>query len=178
MNAIVETLTAQTAANLVSLFAALEPEAVASQPVAEDVAPALPAVKPFKSARAAKIAYGKAERAWEVARDARIGVVHAQRDPETKAQATESERAQLNALRAEYEAIEGDARFESAAFNAYCSLWNTISARPEKEARAIEDAAWAQMKAVYEQAIAQGFWVNSYHLGHNPTRDLIAANMD
>jgi hypothetical protein len=33
-------------------------------------------------------------------------------------------------------------------------------------------------KAVYDQATAQGFWIDSYHFGTNPTRDLIAANMD
>lgn len=40
------------------------------------------------------------------------------------------------------------------------------------------DAAWDYAQAVYDQAKAQGFWVKSWHFGSNPTRDLIAANMD
>lgn len=55
--------------------------------------------KTFKSDRAARIAYGKAERAWEALRSARINVQHAQRDPETKVQPTAEERAKLDALR-------------------------------------------------------------------------------
>lgn len=38
--------------------------------------------------------------------------------------------------------------------------------------------AYEAGKKVYDAARAQGFWVHSYHFGHNPTRDLIAANMD
>lgn len=34
------------------------------------------------------------------------------------------------------------------------------------------------MEAIYNQAKAQGFWIRSWHFGTNPTRDLIAANMD
>lgn len=41
--------------------------------------PRAPKIKPFKSARAARIAFGKAERAWETARGARINTEHSTR---------------------------------------------------------------------------------------------------
>ena len=43
---------------------------------------------------------------------------------------------------------------------------------------AARDQAWAYAEAVYNQAQAQGLFVKSWHFGVNPTRDLIAANMD
>ncbi len=52
---------------------------------------------------------------------------------------------------------------------------------PQARARAADetrDAAFERMREIYEQAKAQGFWIDSWHFGHNPTRDLIAANMD
>jgi hypothetical protein len=33
-------------------------------------------------------------------------------------------------------------------------------------------------QAIYSQAFKQGFFVRSWHFGCNPTRDLIAANID
>ena len=41
--------------------------------------PRAPKIKPFKSDRAARIAFGKAERAWESARSARINTEHGTR---------------------------------------------------------------------------------------------------
>lgn len=62
------------------------------------------------------------------------------------------------------------------------------SAEYEDYQRRIEAAKQAQpalfevMRAIYNQATAQGFFLSSFgarwHFGHNPTRDLIAANMD
>lgn len=51
-----------------------------------------------------------------------------------------------------------------------------------EEALASAEAAYTKAvdhaEAVYAGARAQGFWVRSWHFGYNPTRDLIAANMD
>lgn len=92
----------------------------------------------FKSDRAARIAYGKAERAWETARSAKNS--------------------------ARYECIKDGVPEDFAEQMA-----------PHEAAEA---AAYDKMVAVYEAAKAQGIWISSYHLGHNPTRDLIAMNMD
>jgi hypothetical protein len=47
------------------------------------------------------------------------------------------------------------------------------------DARIAREAAWELGCAVYAQAKTQGFWVRSWHFSDcNPTRDLIAANMD
>ena len=55
--------------------------------------------------------------------------------------------------------------------------WDDFLAK-EKAAEKVKDVAWAYAQAVYDQARSQGFWVRSWHFGVNPTRDLIAANMD
>ena len=134
--------------------------------------------KPFKSERAARIAFGKAERAWKAAQSARIAVQHAQRDAETSVPPTADESARLEALETEYKAIPAPARYESAAWNAHLDLWSEIHDRPERDARAVEDAAWDAMKAIYDAAKAQGIFIRSYELNYNPTRELIAANID
>lgn len=134
--------------------------------------------KPFKSERAARIAFGKAERAWKAAQSARIAVQHAQRDAETSVPPTADETARLDALEAEYKAIPAPARYESAAWNAHLDLWSEIRDRPEREARAVEDARYDEMRAIYNAAKAQGFFIASYELNYNPTRDLILANVD
>jgi hypothetical protein len=92
----------------------------------------------FKSHRAAKIAFGKAERAYEAARSARIDAHHA---------------AIAGGYGETYDA-------EIAPFNA------------------AENAAFAHMEAVWTAAKDQNFYCHSYHLGHNPTRELIARNID
>lgn len=46
--------------------------------------------------------------------------------------------------------------------------------RCEAEAKTLFEA----MRAIYDQAKSQGFFIRSWHFGTNPTRDLIAANMD
>lgn len=43
---------------------------------------------------------------------------------------------------------------------------------------AADVAAWERARCIYDAARAQGFWIKSYHFGYNPTRDLIAANID
>lgn len=93
-------------------------------------------IKPFKSARAARIAYGKAERHAETARN--------------------------------------EAHHSFLAEHGYGEAYDTMI-KPLDEA---ETAAWANAKAIYDAATAQKFWIDSYHFGHNPTRDLIRANMD
>lgn len=133
---------------------------------------------PFKSARAARIAFGKLERAWEAARDARIGAQHARRDPATSAQPTAEERARLDELEATYKALPEGERYPSGAFSAFCDLWNEIHDRPERVAQAAEDAAWQAMVDCYDRAKSQGIWLNSYELNTNSTRDLIRANID
>ena len=67
---------------------------------------------------------------------------------------------------------------KTAAWNAHLDLWSEIRDRPEREARAVEDAAWDAMKAIYDAAKAQGIFIRSYELNYNPTRELIAANID
>lgn len=99
----------------------------------------------FKSERAAKMAYTKAERAWYQARDAANGARWRLRHNEDNSPRdgwTDEEEAAVVALEAE-EACLADAAHET-----------------------------------YKAVIAQGFWVHSYHFGHNPTRDLIRANID
>ena len=49
-----------------------------------------------------------------------------------------------------------------------------IEVRCEAEAKGLFEV----MRAVYHQATEQGFYIRSWHFGTNPTRDLIAANMD
>ena len=43
---------------------------------------------------------------------------------------------------------------------------------------AAASAAYDVGAAVYAKAKAEGHWVKSWYFGHNPTRDLIAANID
>ncbi len=47
-----------------------------------------------------------------------------------------------------------------------------------EEMQARRDEACDKAVAIYRAAIQQGFWVRSWHFGSNPTRDLIAANID
>ncbi len=93
---------------------------------------------PFKSDRAARMAYNKAERAAEVCRDAKIARTQQARET----------------------------GFSDEAFAAI------------RELEATEKAAWAVAEDIYTRATAQGIWIKSWHFGHNPTRDLIAANID
>lgn len=135
--------------------------------------------KPFKSERAARIAFGKAERAWKTAQSERIAVKNATNEERDAAWSpTAEERVKLDALEAEYKAIEGPARYASEAWISHCDLMNAISDRPLKVAEAREDAAWDAMKAIYDAAKAQGIFIRSYELNYNPTRELIAANID
>lgn len=103
-------------------------------------------MKTFKTNRAAKMAYTKAENRWE-------------------------------AKRAEGFAARDAAREMMRSNSFILADLRTIEAtqlRCEKEAEALFEEA----RSVYEQAKAQNFWVKSYHFGHNPTRDLIAQNID
>lgn len=95
-------------------------------------------MKPFKSERAAKMAYTKAENAWEEARSA--------------------------------------VNRQSSEFNQ--DGWNEERFAIVRAMEAKADEKRLAAKAVYDQARSQGFWIKSYHFNYNPTRDLIAANMD
>jgi hypothetical protein len=95
-------------------------------------------MKAFKSERAAKMAYTKAENAWEKMR----GIAMAQNHEYSKTGWNNERFAHLRKLEAD--------------------------AVPYFEA----------MRAIYNQAKSQGFFIRSWHFGVNPTRDLIAANMD
>lgn len=129
----------------------------------------------FKSERAAKMAYTKQEKVYEAARNTVNQIRHDRPDGVP----TTEEIAKLNRLQAEYKAItSSDERYQSKAWNNYCDLEHEINNRPLKNAEAAADAAFAKLAAIYDQATAQGFWIKSWHFGHNPTRDLIAANMD
>lgn len=70
----------------------------------------------------------------------------------------------------------------SAVASARHAYWTPADERPTAEALAELEAASTKAcehaEAVYAAARAQGFWVRSWHFGHNPTRDLISANMD
>ena len=131
-------------------------------------------MKPFKTERAAKMAYTKQEKVYETARNT-VNVIRSERPDGTP---TAEELARLNELQAAYRAIAGDARYQSAEWHAYNDLEHEISSRPLKDAEAVADAAFTKLRAIYDQATAQGFWISSWHFGCNPTRDLIAANMD
>jgi hypothetical protein len=95
----------------------------------------------FKSERAAKMAFTKAERAW-------------------------------NAL------PSGSSVYRDGMQDPTCDDPSEASRKAEEK----KDAAFEVMRAIYNQANAQGFYLDSFgarwHFGHNPTRDLIAANMD
>lgn len=104
-------------------------------------------MKTFKSERAAKMAYTKAENAWKAKRDEASAAKWKVRD-------TMREQGSMDS--AEYDRL--------TALEKSC----------EEEAKALFDV----MRAVYEQATAQKFFVSAWHFGTNPTRDLIAANMD
>lgn len=131
-------------------------------------------MKPFKTERAAKMAYTRQEKVFEAARN-RVNVIRSERPDGTP---TPEEAARLNELQAAYRVIAGDARYQSAEWHAYCDLEHEINDRPLKEAEAVADAAFAKLRLIYTTATAQGFWISSWHFGCNPTRDLIAANMD
>lgn len=94
--------------------------------------------KQFKSERAAKMAYTKAEKAWEAARGATARQTH--------------------------------------EFNP--GGWNEERFAVIRELRAKEVPLFEAMRAIYEQATAQKFYIRTWHFGVNPTRDLVSANMD
>ncbi len=52
--------------------------------------------------------------------------------------------------------------------------WDTVVV-PRREAAT---KAFERMSEVYEAVLAQGYFVSNWHLGTNPTRDLIAQNID
>lgn len=101
----------------------------------------------FKSERAAKMAYTKAENAWEAKRSEGFTARDTYREAFRTVGSMDS---------AEYEALK--------ATEALC----------EVEAKAL----FEKMHEIYNAAKAQKFYVRSWHFGVNPTRDLIAANMD
>ena len=46
------------------------------------------------------------------------------------------------------------------------------------EMKLVADAAWKKGHEVYTAAVEQGWYLKSWHFGSNPTRDLIAMNID
>jgi len=90
-----------------------------------------------------------------------------------------SERAAKVAMTKAEKAYEDALR---AANCAYRDAMNTDGVDPFEAQRAANekrDAAADHGRAVYAQATAQGFYVRSWYFSDsNPTRDLIAANMD
>jgi hypothetical protein len=104
-------------------------------------------LKQFKSERAAKQAYTRAENAWEAKRTEGFQALNTIR---------ETMRRVMSMDTAEYESL------------------TATHERCEKEALVLFEV----MRAVYDAAKGQGFWIKSWHFGHNPTRDLIAANID
>lgn len=127
----------------------------------------------FKSERAARAAVTRLTRAYEAARDARLD---AERD-RLREEPTTAERARLDALEAQFTADPSERR-EGGAFSAWCALWDEVNDRPVAAARAAEDTAWEAMRAAREGARAQGYSTPCYPLDHNPTRELIALNID
>lgn len=103
--------------------------------------------KPFKSPRAAKTAYTKAENAWKAKRTE--GFVARDTYREILREEGSIDTAQYESLKATEERCEAEA---SALFEV--------------------------MRAIYTQAEKQSFYLNPWHFGHCPTRDLIAANID
>jgi hypothetical protein len=107
-------------------------------------------VKQFKSERAAKSAYTKAEKAHFSARNT------------------------LNAWKQEQGALP---YVEESDVGEWADEARAILAKLAELTKAVDDAFEA-MRQIYEMAQSQDFFVSSYHFGHNPTRDLIAANID
>jgi hypothetical protein len=106
-------------------------------------------IKPFKSMRAAKMAYTKAERAWKEMRNIETSLIWERR------RKMEANDGSMDA--AEYD--DYSAKIEAA----------------EKAAPVL----FEKMREIYKQAESQ--WKHSmptWHFGYNPTRDLIAMNMD
>lgn len=126
----------------------------------------------FKSERAAKMAYTKAEKVMEAAMTAearRYGVV--------RGEPTEEERTKLDCMEAAYKAFpEGEER--NAAREVYWAACDEIVNRPRVQAEAAYETARQNALAIYEAATKQGFFIKSWWFGYNPTRDLIAANID
>lgn len=105
-------------------------------------------MKTFKSERAARAAYTKAENDWKKVRELATDL-------------TWERRRKMQ---------EQGGSMDSEEYREY----DRRIAQAEEETR----VRYAAAKAVYAAATAQGIFVKSYHFGHNPTRDLIAQNID
>lgn len=75
----------------------------------------------------------------------------------------------FEAARDAYNAVMAEGRE-----NGFCDAVFAKLAAADEAKKAAFDAA----HEVYKKVIAEGYFVKSWHFGHNPTRDLIAANMD
>lgn len=100
----------------------------------------------------------KSDRAAKMAYTRAINAWKAKRDESLTARDTYREAFRVNGSMdsAEYEALLATEK------------------RCEQEAAALFEAA----RIVYNQATAQGVYINTWYFGQNATRDLIAANMD
>lgn len=103
------------------------------------------AMRTFKSKRAAKMAYTKAENEMTRKLD---------------------------------EANSAAWALRHNADNSPRSGWTKEDEERVAALRADADRASDNARAVYDAATAQGFFISSYHFGHNPTRELVLANMD
>jgi len=105
-------------------------------------------MKPFKSNRAAKTAYTQKKNAWEAKRT---------EGWEARDTIRNTMRETGSMPKAEYEALEATQN------------------RCESEAKAL----YEELRAIYTQAVdVQGFYLDTWEFGNNPTRELIRNNMD
>lgn len=89
-----------------------------------------------------------------------------------------SQRAAQMAMTKAEKAYEAAASKTHSAYRDAMEAGNVDPLEASIAASKARDEAYAFGAAVYDQAKAQGFWVRCWHFGSNPTRDLIAANMD
>jgi hypothetical protein len=106
-------------------------------------------IEPFKSMRAAKMAYTKAERAWKEMCSIETSLIWERRR----------------------KMEENDGSMEATEYDDY-------SVKIEAAEKAAP-ALFEKMREIYNQAESQWkYSMPTWHFGNNPTRDLIAMNMD
>ena len=98
--------------------------------------------------------------------------------PATEIKPFKSERAAKMAMTKAEKAYEAAMLASNRAYREAMEMDGVDPSEYHAQKQAERDAAWEVMQGVYSQAQAQKFWVKSWYCGSNPTRDLIAANMD
>ncbi len=76
-----------------------------------------------------------------------------------------------------YEAAKSLANVRQA-WDAEREIWMPLEWGLLEERRALATKAFEHMAELYGAAKAQGYFVSNWYLGHNPTRDLVAMNID